>query len=139
MNKLILRVLAILLNLLVAIAAANPKDDSNFFFDSKTGEGLKFTDIVSCTFERSSPDGMVVHFFPTNKGNLMAIPKNGSTGGKPFTYKLLGTTEKGTHRVYGSGDVKVFVHRDKPTLVTFYGEDQFLANCEKIIPKKMTE
>lgn len=120
-------------------AFADSKGDSNFFSNPKTGEGMKITDLVMCTFASSSPDGEIVNFFPTNQGNLMAIPRNGSTGGKPFTYKRIGTTEKGFYRAYESGEVKVFVHRDKPIVITLYGKDQFDAYCNKLIPQFMSE
>lgn len=118
---------------------SNPRDGSNFFSDTKTGEGMNFNDLVMCTFAQSSPDGAIVYFFPTDRGNLMAIPQDGSTGGKPFTYKRLGTTDKGFYRFYGSGEVKVFVHRDKPMVITLYGKDQFDAHCNKLIPQFMSK
>ena len=139
MLKLFHRLFVICTIIFGTTAHGNPKDDSNFFYDTKTGEGLKLTDLVNCAFDRPTPDGSVVLFFPTNKGNLMAIPKNGSTGGKQFSYKRIGTTDKGFYRAYASGDVKVFVHRDKPILITIYGDDQFDARCDRLIPQFMSE
>lgn len=119
-----------------AIAGTNDTD----IFRDKNGEAMRFTDIVTCTFSKPSPDGTAVMFWPSNRGNLFEIPKDGSTGGKTICYKRAGTSEKGFYRVYhASESVSVAVHRDKPLVVLIFNKDQFDGVCDKLLPQFMSE
>lgn len=120
------------------LAAAIASDEAGVFRDA-AGDGLRIEDKITCTFSRVTPDGKVVLFFPTSKGNLSAIPKNGSTGGKTIQYARVGTTDRGFYRAYRSGSVTVFTHRDKPIVVMSFNEEQFDGNCDKVVPQYMSE
>ncbi len=117
---------------------AVPGNSAEVFRDP-SGDGMRIKDMVTCTFDQTTPDGIVVLFFPTSKGNLSAIPKNGSTGGKAINYEHVGTTDRGFYRVYQSGVVTVFTHRDNPVVMMKFNEDQFSGHCDKVIPRFMSE
>ena len=119
-----------------AVAGVN---DAEIFRD-KNGEAMRFSDIVTCTFPKPSPDGSAVMFWPSNRGNLFEVPKDGSTGGKSISYKRVGTTEKGFYRTYkASESVYVAVHRDKPIVILIFNNEQFDGFCDKLIPQYMSE
>lgn len=119
-----------------ALAGVN---DAEIFRD-KNGEGMRIKDMVTCTFPKPSPDGSAVLFFPSDRGNLFELPKNGSTGGNSIFYKRAGTTEKGFYRVYkASESVYTMVHRDKPLVIMTFNNEQFDGFCDKLIPQFMSE
>lgn len=119
-------------------AAAAPNDEVDVFRDP-SGDGVRIKDMITCTFDPLTPDGKDVLFFPTSNGNLSAVPKNGSTGGKSIHYSRLGTTDRGFYRVYQSGSVMIFTHRDKPLIVMLFKKEQFDGICDKVIPQYMSQ
>jgi hypothetical protein len=119
-----------------ALAGTNDTD----IFRDKNGEAMRFKDIVTCTFPRPSPDGAAVMFWPSNRGNLFEVPKDGSTGGQTIYYKRSGTSEKGFYRVYHASEtVSIAVHRDKPLVILIFNKEQFDGFCDKLIPQFMSE
>lgn len=136
--------LALTVGIAVALAtkmfgAMAGTNDTGIFRD-KNGESMRFTDIVTCTFPKPSPDGSSVMFWPSNRGNLFEVPKDGSTGGNTILYKRAGTSEKGSYRIYhASESVSVAVHRDKPLVVLIFNKEQFDGVCDKLLPQFMSE
>jgi hypothetical protein len=144
MTKLKLSHFALKLSIAVALAtkmfgALAGTNDENIFRD-KNGEAMRLKDIVTCTFPKPSPDGAAVMFWPSNRGNLFEVPKDGSTSGKPIFYKRVGSTEKEFYRTYkASESVYVAVHRDKPIVILIFNNEQFDGFCDKLIPQYISE
>jgi hypothetical protein len=133
------RLLALAVLTLITSMSGSAADDANVYRDNN-GEGMRFADIVTCTFPKPSPDGAVVMFWPSNRGNLFEVPKDGSTGGKSIFYKRVGITEKGFYRTYKASEtVYVAVHRDKPLVILIFNNEQFDGFCDKLIPQYMSE
>jgi hypothetical protein len=119
-----------------AIAGTNDGD----IFRSTNGESMRARDVATCTFSKPSPDGPTVLFFPSDRGNLFEVPKNGSTGGNPIFIKRAGTSDKGFYRIYkASESVYTMVHRDKPLVIMIFNNEQFDGFCDKLIPQFMSE
>lgn len=113
-----------------------PQDSaSTNIFRDRSGEGVDIRDVIKCQFSPPTPDGSVVMFAPTDRGNLAQIYQEGRSSGKTSIYRYVGESDSKIYRVYKTGSVLVATHRTKPAAIMIYGESQFSGGCNALIPR----
>lgn len=123
--------LLLFVSILVFVGSVMASED---IFRDKNGEGVHTKDIVKCQFSPATPDGHIVFFAPTDRGNLAEVFGEGPNIGKTSIYKFVGESNTKIYRVYKTGSIMIAVHKSKPHAIMVFGDEQYSGSCDRQIP-----